>query len=284
MLHLIKTISETRRLVREAQVRGETVGFVPTMGALHRGHLSLVEASLAECDRTVVSIFVNPTQFEPTEDLDRYPRTLEQDAHLLEEMGCWLVFAPSTEEMYGDENETSIDVGAVARPWEGTARPHHFQGVATVVLKLFQIVPAERAYFGQKDYQQTLVVEQLVSDLSVPIEICVRPTVREPDGLAMSSRNAYLSSDQREQAASLWQALLLAETLHAAGETSCEVLLGKMKNQLALSESLKLEYLAILKEGTVCETKTVEGRCVVVIAARIGETRLIDNHIIGSTV
>ena len=282
MVQLIHSISETRAAIRESLARGEKIGFVPTMGALHRGHLSLVEASLEECDRTVVSIFVNPTQFEPSEDLDRYPRTLEEDVRLLEKMGCWLVFAPSTEEMYGDGIETTIDVGAVTQPWEGAARPNHFQGVATVVLKLFQIVPAERAYFGQKDYQQTLVVKQMVSDLSLPIEICVRPTMREPDGLAMSSRNAYLNPQQREQAASLWQALLLAEKLHESGERNSDIILRKMREQLQGCESLKLEYLAILKEGTVFETNRVEGRCVVVLAARLGETRLIDNHIIGS--
>ncbi|MCG8448135.1 MAG: pantoate--beta-alanine ligase [Pirellulales bacterium] len=278
---LVTTAQQTRAAVLASRAKGESVGFVPTMGALHRGHLSLVKASLAECDRTVVSIFVNPTQFDPSEDLDRYPRTLDEDMRQLEALGCWLVFAPTREEMYREDYETYVEVGEVARPWEGASRPNHFRGVATVVLKLFHIVPADRAYFGQKDYQQTLVVKQLVRDLSVPIEICVQPTVREADGLALSSRNTYLSPDQRRQACCLWQALQLAERLHAAGEKSAEVILSQMKQQLATAHDIEVDYLAILKEGTVRQVSQVTGPVVVVVAAHVGETRLIDNHVIG---
>ena len=210
-----------REIVRAAQASGKTVGFVPTMGALHEGHLSLVDAARAECDLAVVSIFVNPTQFGPKEDLSKYPRDLNRDLQLLASRGCDLVFAPTVEAMYPHGYTTSIDVGDLGRKLEGEFRPDHFRGVATVVLKLFQIVPAEVAFFGRKDYQQTLVVERMVTDLNVPIEIRVLPTVREPDGLAMSSRNAYLSTDDRRRALAISQSLHLAEKLVDGGAARC---------------------------------------------------------------
>jgi len=188
-----------RTWARAQRAAGRRVGFVPTMGALHRGHLSLVEASLAECDQTVVSIFVNPTQFGPAEDLDKYPRDLERDAALLGALGEVTVFAPSAAAMYPDGHSTTVRVGKEAATLEGAARPGHFDGVATVVLKLLQIVPATHAYFGRKDYQQSLVVQRMVRDLNVPTEVRVCPIVREADGLAMSSRNAYLSPDERRR-------------------------------------------------------------------------------------
>lgn len=278
---LLCSIAETRATVLAAQQAGETVGFVPTMGALHEGHLSLVQASLAACDRTVVSIFVNPTQFGPGEDLDRYPRVLEKDVQLLEEMGCWLVFAPLTEEMYPPGSETLIDVGSVAEPLEGALRPGHFPGVATVVLKLFQIVPADKAFFGQKDYQQTLVVQQLIRDLSVPIEIVVCPTVREPDGLAMSSRNAYLLAEERRQALAISQSLMLAERLYLGGETSVEAIERRMREHLAGAPLLELQYIAFLQAGSVTPVSIISGPTVIALAAKVGQTRLIDNHQIG---
>lgn len=280
---LVTTAAQARSLVLAARCEGETIGFVPTMGALHDGHLSLAETSLASCDRTVVSIFVNPTQFGPGEDWDRYPRELEQDMQRLEKLGCWFVFAPSTEEMYPSASETQIDVGTVARPLEGAARPEHFRGVAKVVLKLFQIIPADRAFFGQKDYQQTLVVKQLVRDLSVPIEIVVCPTVREPDGLAMSSRNAYLSVAERQQALSLWQALQLAERLYVDGEHEVAEIEKAMRKHFAVLPEVKVEYIAFLEAGTVQPVQTITGPTAIVIAARVGATRLIDNHLLGST-
>lgn len=282
-IRVCETIEEARAAVLSAKAEGETIGFVPTMGALHQGHLSLVKAAQAECDRTVVSIFVNPTQFEPHEDFHRYPRVLDEDLKKLESLGCWLVFAPSVEEMYPPDavNETIVDVGTVARSWEGVARPHHFGGVATVVLKLFQIVPADRAYFGRKDYQQSLVVRHLVEDLSVPISIRVCPTVREPDGLAMSSRNVYLSPAERSQAQLLWKSLQLAEQLYADGEKDAHQILEQMKRLLSTAEDLSLEYIACLAEGTVRPVETITGPTVIALAARVGQTRLIDNHMIG---
>ncbi len=278
---IVNTSAQARKLVLQARRDGETIGFVPTMGALHAGHHSLVKASIAACDRTVVSIFVNPTQFSAEEDLESYPRNLEQDVRQLEKLGCWLVFAPSTEEMYPPKSETTIDVGAVARPLEGTARPEHFRGVATVVLKLFQIIPADRAFFGQKDYQQTLVVQQLARDLSVPIQIEVCPTVREADGLAMSSRNAYLSADERQQALSLWQALQTAERKFASGERATSKIEEGMHKHFAAQSGVIVEYIAFLEAGSMRPVTTITGPTVVAIAARVGETRLIDNHQIG---
>ncbi|MEM8946855.1 MAG: pantoate--beta-alanine ligase [Planctomycetota bacterium] len=278
---LMRTIAETRATIEAAKHAGKTIGFVPTMGALHEGHLSLVKASVATCDRTVVSVFVNPTQFGPGEDFDRYPRELEKDLQLLEKLGCWLVFAPSTEEMYPKGSETLVDVGAVARPLEGTARPKHFAGVATVVLKLFQIVPADQAFFGQKDYQQTLVIQQLIHDLSVPIKLVVCPTVREADGLAMSSRNAYLSPSQREQAMSLWQSLQLAKQLVTEGTVDVAEITRKMQSVFASQPDAVIEYIAFVEDGTVQSVETIAGPTVILLAVRVGKTRLIDNLRIG---
>ncbi len=278
---LLTSAAKTRAAVLDAQHAGKSVGFVPTMGALHAGHLSLVEASLARCDLTVTSIFVNPTQFAPGEDLEKYPRPLEQDMHLLEQLGCWLVFAPTTEEMVPPNSETFVDVGTVAQTLEGASRPTHFRGVATIVLKLLQIVPADRTFFGQKDYQQTLVIKQLVRDLSLPTQIEVCPIVRDPDGLALSSRNAYLTPDQRHQALSLWQALQLAQKLYAEGIRETAKISDQIDQHFAAHPDVDVEYLAFLEAGTLRPVTTLTGPTVVAIAARVGQTRLIDNHLIG---
>ncbi len=214
---VISELDSIHEAVQVAQAAGKRVGLVPTMGALHEGHLSLLDTARAECDLVVVTIFVNPMQFGPKEDLNRYPRDLDGDLRLLAGRGCKLVFAPSVDEMYPAGFDTSVDVGRLGSELEGEYRPDHFRGVATVVLKLFQIVPADVAYFGRKDYQQSLVVRQIVADLNVPIEIHVLPTVREADGLAMSSRNAYLSEDERRQALGISQSLTLAEQLARGG-------------------------------------------------------------------
>lgn len=279
-IRLLKSAAETYAAVRAAQLAGKSVGLVPTMGALHEGHLSLVDASLAECDLTVVSIFVNPTQFSPGEDLTSYPRVLEQDLQLLEGRGCHLVFAPQADEMYQPGHGTYVDVGSIAVPYEGTSRPTHFRGVATIVLKLFQIIPAERAYFGRKDYQQTLVVRKLVNDLNLPVDVRVCPIVREADGLAMSSRNEYLNSDDRQRAGTLWRSLQLAEQLHAEGETDVAAIKKAMQQLLAQS-SIEAEYIAFVAENTIDEVTDLTGPTVVAMTARVGKTRLIDNHTIG---
>jgi pantoate--beta-alanine ligase len=273
--------AEIRAAVREAQAAGETVGFVPTMGALHEGHLSLVDAARSECDRVVASIFVNPTQFGAGEDFARYPRPMDQDLELLAGRGCDLVFAPEASEMYPPGFDSYVDVGAVAHPWEGAARPGHFRGVATVVLKLFELVPADCAYFGRKDYQQTLVISRLVADFHVPTKIRVCPIVRDHDGLALSSRNVYLDPDERRRALALHESLELAAAAHAAGETSVEAIRRKMLARIAAAGGVEVEYIAFLRDGTVEETPSIDGPTTVAIAARVGRTRLIDNELIG---
>jgi pantoate--beta-alanine ligase len=228
-----------------------------------------------------VSVFVNPSQFGPAEDFDRYPRDLDHDLSLLAGRGCELVFAPSVKEMYPPDHTTTIDVGPLGSVLEGKARPTHFRGVATVVMKLFQLAPANFAYFGQKDYQQTLVVRQMVRDLNVPIEVRVCPTVREPDGLAMSSRNAYLSADDRQRAVALSRSLKVAEQLAAGGELDVAAIRTKVQAELRQAGGIELDYLEFVADGTVTPVTNIDGQTVVVLAARVGKTRLIDNLRIG---
>ncbi|MEM9185463.1 MAG: pantoate--beta-alanine ligase [Planctomycetota bacterium] len=265
---------ETRRTARQ------TVGLVPTMGALHAGHASLVEAARGDCDVVAATLFVNPKQFGPGEDFDRYPRGLDADRRLLADAGCDLVFCPSVDEMYPAGSATSIDVGAAGRVLEGAFRPTHFAGVATVVLKLFNLAPADRAYFGRKDYQQTVVVRRMVADLNVPIEVVVCPTVRDADGLAMSSRNAYLSPAERVRALALSRGLRLAEQMHAGGERRASAFRESIE-QLLTDAGAAVQYVAVLEPGTVDEIAEVEGKAVIAVAAMVGQTRLIDNATIG---
>lgn len=280
-LQVITGVAAMRAAVRELERGGETVGFVPTMGALHEGHLSLVDAAAAECDRVVASIFVNPTQFGPSEDFTKYPRPLERDLDLLRGRGCELAFVPEAAEMYPDGYGTSIDVGPVAVPWEGAARPGHFAGVATVVLKLFECVPADRAYFGRKDYQQTLVVRRMAADLNLPIDVRVCPIVRDADGLALSSRNVYLSPDERRRALALSQSLRLAEEIISGGERDALVVRERMLALIASVGGVGVEYVAIVRDGTVEEVAEIDGPLTIAVAARVGTTRLIDNVLIG---
>lgn len=277
---LATTAAEIREVVLAARGEGKLIGLVPTMGALHAGHLSLVEAARRACDVVVTTIFVNPTQFAPGEDLERYPRDLERDCQQLSSLGCDVVFAPATDEMYPEGMTTSVDVGQVGRVLEGAARPTHFAGVATIVLKLLNLIPASKAFFGQKDYQQTVVLQQMVRDLNVPIELEVCPIVREADGLAMSSRNAYLSLEERKQAVALSQSLALAADLQRGGEKSAEVIRQRMIDHFA-SVGLQPDYIAFLRPGTVEPVEQLEGPSVVALAVAVGTTRLIDNRVIG---
>lgn len=269
-----------RHAILAARKGGRTVGLVPTMGALHEGHLSLVDASRAECDVTVVTVFVNPTQFAPTEDFGQYPRDLDRDLVQLGQRGCDLVFAPSTAQMYPPGHATTVDVGPISQTLEGAFRPGHFRGVATVVLKLFEIAPADRAYFGHKDYQQTLVVRQMVRDLNVPIEIRVAPTIREADGLAMSSRNAYLTSDERSRALVLSQSLRLAEQLADSGERNVVAIRRQMQEMIDRGGGVDVQYIEFVADGTVTPVDEITGPTVVVLAAKVGQTRLIDNRVV----
>jgi pantoate--beta-alanine ligase len=278
---MIQLGDEMRAAIWAARQAGQTVGFVPTMGALHEGHLSLIDAANIQCDRVVASIFVNPTQFGPREDFAKYPRPLDRDLELLRERGCDWVFVPEATAMYPRDFGTSIDVGAVARPFEGAARPGHFPGVATVVLKLFQLVPASRAYFGEKDYQQLLVVRRMVEDLNVPIEVVGCPIVRDNDGMALSSRNAYLSDDERRRARGLSQSLRIAQNLFDQGERDATALRKAMAVHLANMGGVEVEYIAIVREGTIDEAAIIDTPARVLIAAQVGTTRLIDNQRLG---
>lgn len=273
--------SEIRNIVLAAQAAGQRVGLTPTMGALHDGHLSLAAAARRECDVVVATVFVNPTQFAPHEDYQLYPRDLQADAAKLAQCGCDYVFAPAVDEMYPTGFETTIDVGSIAHPLEGEHRPTHFAGVATVVLKLMNLVPANVAYFGQKDYQQVLVVRRMVHDLNVPTTIHVCPTVREPDGLAMSSRNSYLDTEERQRAAGLHASLKLAEQLATEGEKSAIKLRQVVEAKLAEIGGIDVEYVAFVRAGSIDPVETLAGPTVALIAARVGRTRLIDNLQIG---
>jgi pantoate--beta-alanine ligase len=267
---VVRDPAKMQALMDKLRRKGLSIGFVPTMGFLHEGHASLIRAAREQSDIVVLSIFVNPTQFDPGEDLEKYPRPLEQDLELLEQRGVWLAFVPTVDEMYPSGFDSYVDVGSVAQPWEGAARPMHFRGVATIVLKLLQMVPADCAYFGRKDYQQTLVVRQLIEDFNLPIALRVCPIVREADGLAMSSRNAYLDRIDRARASALRQALLLAERKHAAGETSAATIRGEMTEYLTTKGVEDIEYIAFLADSTVREVSNITGQTVVAIAALFG--------------
>ncbi|MCA9919692.1 MAG: pantoate--beta-alanine ligase, partial [Anaerolineales bacterium] len=257
-----------------------TWGFVPTMGYLHAGHLSLVQLSLAGNEKTAVSIYVNPTQFAPTEDLSSYPRNLAGDFALLEEAGVDLVFTPSDAIMYPPGFQTTVSLSQVTQPLEGSSRPTHFAGVATVVAKLFNIVQPTRAYFGQKDAQQTIVLRQLVRDLNFNVEMIVGPTGREADGLAMSSRNKYLSAADRAAAAVLYRALRVAQTAVLNGERSAEVLRELMREMITAVPQARIDYVSAADPRTLAELEVVESGVLLSTAVFFGQTRLIDNILI----
>lgn len=276
MMQVVHTIQQVRQQVSLVRTAGRRIGFVPTMGALHAGHGSLIEKAAVECDFVVVSIFVNPTQFGPTEDLDQYPRTLEADAALCERLGADLVFAPPAEQMYPQEQLSWVVTEQLTEGLCGANRPGHFRGVTTVCSKLFHIVTPDVAYFGQKDAQQAVVIRRMVADLNMPLEICVCPIVREPDGLAMSSRNRYLSADQRQRALSLWQSLEDCRSRLKAGETDGSVLKAGMC-QILEKQTDKVDYISIVDPDTLEPVSCVDRPVLVLVAAYVGSTRLIDN-------
>lgn len=254
-----------------------SIGLVPTMGALHEGHLSLVRAAKASCDAVVVSIFVNPTQFGPHEDFDLYPRHLEADCAMLEREGVDAVFAPDATEMYPAGATTYVDVGALGEKLDGASRPGHFRGVATVVAKLFHIVDPDRAFFGQKDGAQVAVVRRMVRDLHFRTEVVVCPIVREEDGLAMSSRNSYLMVEERDQARVLHETLRVIQTRFSEGERSAERLIASGLYVMAYEPMVRIDYLKVVNPRTLEDVAEVEGSALVAVAAFVGGTRLIDN-------
>lgn len=276
-MEVLTSVEGVRVVVGAAHARGERVGFVPTMGALHSGHLSLVEAAKGECGFVVVSIFVNPTQFGPGEDFDAYPRPIEDDLWICEQAGVDAVFAPTAGEMYPEEQVTWVTVDKLTDRLCGAGRPGHFRGVTTVCTKLFNIVGPDLAFFGQKDGQQAAVIRRMVRDLNMELEICVCPTVREADGLAVSSRNRYLSDKERADAVLLYEALKRCEELATEGVRDAVELTAAMREVLGRSDLVKPEYVCIVDAETLEEVERVEGPVMVAIAARVGSARLIDN-------
>lgn len=256
---------------------GATIGLIPTMGALHAGHLALVSQSREQCDKTIATIFVNPTQFAPHEDFSRYPRTLEEDLRGLRELQTDLVFLPSKEALYPPGFSTYISPPAAALPLEGVFRPEHFRGVTTIVMKLFQILPANVAYFGRKDYQQLTVIRHMAEDLNVPIRIEGCATVRETDGLAMSSRNRYLSLDQRHTALSLWRALTKVREMATAGEQRISELESAMERILRAGGVDRIDYARVVDAESLEDLEHLDRAAVALIAVHVGATRLIDN-------
>jgi pantoate--beta-alanine ligase len=277
---LATTVAQLREILATARRQGKRVGLVPTMGALHEGHLSLVRASKAECDWTVVTIYVNPSQFGPGEDLDRYPRMLRSDLDALAGCGADLAFAPPDEEVYQPGHSTWVAAGSLAEPLEGRCRPGHFRGVATIVLKLFNMTSADVAYFGQKDYQQALVIRQMVRDLDLAIEIRVCPIVREPDGLALSSRNAYLSPHARRSALVLWKSLQLAQELVEQGQRSAGTIAERMRRLIATAPDAAIDYVALVDPETLEPIGEVTVPTLAALAVKIENTRLIDNCVL----
>ena len=273
-------IAAVRQACRQARARGRRIGLVPTMGALHEGHLSLVRAAKAQCDHVAVSIFVNPTQFGPTEDLARYPRPFDQDVKLLEKEGVDIVFAPSVEEMYPEGGTTWVNVEGLSDKLDGRSRPGHFRGVATVVAKLFAATEPDVAFFGQKDAAQLAVIRRMARDLNFSVDVVACPIVREADGLAMSSRNSYLSAEDRGRALVLSRSLREVEKKFEAGERSPLKLIEAARNIVAHEPQVRLDYLEIVDPDTLDPVEGITKKTLVVVAAYVGTTRLIDNIVL----
>lgn len=285
-MKITEYISVLRENINKAREEGKIIVLIPTMGFLHHGHLSMVEDARAQDEDhekiyIVMSIFVNPLQFGPNEDYEKYPRNLIRDSRLAQEAGVDLLFTPSVEEMYPEgASLTAVNVSTITAELCGAQRPGHFQGVATVVTKLFNIVLPDAAYFGQKDYQQFTVINQMVKDLNIPVQLIMYPIVREADGLAMSSRNAYLDPEQREQAPVLYRALQEGASLIKAGEKNPVVIIGEIRQRITNESNGKIEYVEIRKANNLAAIETIDGAIVIALAVRFGSTRLIDNIIV----
>lgn len=276
-MRILTTVQEMQAACTDVRSKGQILGVVPTMGALHDGHLSLVRAARAACDVVAVSIFVNPTQFGPNEDFSGYPRTFEQDCALLDSAGVDLIFAPTVGEMYPAGASTFVLVEGISDRLDGASRPGHFRGVATIVSKLFHIVGPHKAFFGQKDAAQIAVLRRMVRDQNFPLELIVCPIVREPDGLAMSSRNRYLSASERQQALVLHRALHHVEELVGSGESSPQKLIEAARNVFAKEPQVRIDYVAVIDADTLASVPDVCAGALVAVAAFVGTTRLIDN-------
>ena len=279
-MEVAKTIESVRVLVKAARSAGEKVGFVPTMGALHIGHISLIEAAVKECDFVVVSIFVNPTQFGEGEDFEKYPRPLEADLDICRKGGVDVVFVPTAEEIYPAENITWVNVEKLTETLCGRSRPGHFRGVATVCAKLFNIVAPDVAFFGQKDAQQAVVIKRMVADLNMPLKIVVCPTVRERSGLAVSSRNKYLTEEQKKDATLIYKSLQKCREMIEAGTTDAGVIISEMKKVLNQAPSIEIEYASIVDAESLQKLDKIIGEVLAAVAVRIGPARLIDNILV----
>jgi len=279
-MKITKSIAETRAAARALKSSGKKLGLVPTMGALHDGHLSLVQLAKRQCDAVAASIFVNPKQFGPKEDFAKYPRSFEGDREMLEAEGVELLFAPSVEEMYPSGSTTFVNVEGLSERLDGVSRPGHFRGVATVVSKLLHIVEPDKAFFGQKDAVQVAIIKRMVHDLDLPVEIVVGPIVREPDGLAMSSRNAYLDAKQRKQALVLSRALKRVEASIRDGEVDTNRLVNAAKRIFAEEPEVRVDYIAMVDPDTLDPINDVANGALIAVAAYVGSTRLIDNVVI----
>jgi len=279
-MEVAKTIESVRKLVKAARGAGGRIGFVPTMGALHVGHVSLIDAAAKDCDFVVVSIFVNPTQFGPGEDFQKYPRPIEADLEICRKAGVDVVFAPTPKEMYPAENLSWVNVEKLTEPLCGRSRPGHFRGVATVCAKLFSIVAPDVAYFGQKDAQQVIVIKRMVEDLNMPLEIVVCPTVREPNGLAVSSRNQYLSEQQKKDAASIYRSLQECRRMIDAGVTETQEIIAEVRKILQQVPSMEIEYVSIVDAGTLESIENIAGTVLAAVAVKMPPARLIDNILV----
>lgn len=280
MIHIVHTINEVRQQVKEWRQQGLTIGFVPTMGYLHEGHQSLIKKAVEQNDKVVVSVFVNPMQFAPTEDLESYPRDLQADAVLCEKTGADLIFNPEPEEMYTNGFCSFVDMNGPTAELCGKSRPIHFRGVCTVVNKLFNIVTPDRAYFGQKDAQQLAVIKRMVMDLNIPIEIIGCPIIREADGLAKSSRNTYLSEEERQAALILSKTVFMGQQLVENGLTDANELKERMKKNIETEPLARIDYVEVVDFNDISIRDTISDNTLIAMAVYIGKTRLIDNFIV----
>jgi pantoate--beta-alanine ligase len=276
-MEVAKTIESVRSLVKTVRSEGKKVGLVPTMGALHIGHISLIEAAARDCDHVAVSIFVNPTQFGPDEDFEKYPRPLEADLKICRRAGVDVVFAPAADVIYPGENLTWVSVEKLTEPMCGRSRPGHFRGVTTICAKLFNIVTPDAAYFGQKDAQQAIVIRRMVADLNMPLEIVICPTIREASGLAVSSRNQYLSAQQKKDAAKIYQSLQECRRMIETGTTETQRIVARMQEILQQVPSMEIEYISIVDAETLESIEQIAGKILVAVAVKLGPARLIDN-------
>ena len=276
-MKLVESPQAMQRICEDLRSAGETIGLVPTMGAFHEGHLSLMRAARESCSQVVVSLFVNPTQFGPGEDLEKYPRTFQQDSTLAEQIGVDFMFAPSDEAMYPQGYATYVSVERITEVLCGTARPTHFRGVTTIVAKLFNVVRPHKAFFGQKDAQQTVVIRKMVEDLNMGIEVVEMPIVREPDGLAMSSRNQYLTPEERKEAVVLHKSLEEARRMIESGERDAGLILKAVRQIIETAPHAEIDYIAAVNGSTLEDLNELEREVIIALAVRIGSARLIDN-------